>query len=67
VTALRQCAFPAVAATKPFSGPAKYCRNQTGLGSAFQTMGFVMLALILNAIYRHFIRTSISGARIAGG
>jgi hypothetical protein len=29
-------------------------------------MRFVMIALILNAIYRRCIRTFISGARIAG-
>jgi hypothetical protein len=31
-----------------------------------QTMESIMLAIILNAIYRQFLRTSLSGARIAG-
>jgi hypothetical protein len=31
-----------------------------------QTTGFIMIALILNSIYRYFIRISIAGARIAG-
>jgi hypothetical protein len=31
-----------------------------------QNRGFVMIALILNSIYRHFLRTSIYGAKVAG-
>jgi hypothetical protein len=31
-----------------------------------QTMESIMLAFLLNAIYRQFLRTSLSGAKIAG-
>jgi hypothetical protein len=34
---------------------------------ADQTMESIMLTTILNAIYREFLRTSLSGAKIAGG
>jgi len=32
-----------------------------------QTMGSIMLALILNAIYRQFLKASLSGAKMASG
>jgi hypothetical protein len=54
--------------TKPFSEA-----DETGLKPSSapivgdQTMESIMFATILNAIYREFTRTSLSGAKIAGG
>jgi hypothetical protein len=31
-----------------------------------QTMGAIMLATVLNAIYREVVRTTLSGAKITG-
>jgi hypothetical protein len=53
--------------TKPFS-----CADEAGLKprsaaiTSIQQWGEIMLITILNAIYREFLRTSLSGAKVAG-
>jgi hypothetical protein len=44
-------------------------RPAMGIGSydPDQTRGAIMLAAIINSIYREFVRSSLSGAKIAGG
>ena len=44
-------------------------RPAIGIGSydPDQTRGAIMLAAIINSIYREFVRSSLSGAKIAGG
>jgi hypothetical protein len=63
-----QCVAAFPFPTKPFSED-----DETGLKPSSapivgdQTMESIMFATILNAIYREFTRTSLSGAKIAGG
>jgi hypothetical protein len=53
-------------AKKPFSSRTKRARNKRGLASPQRKTGIVMIALILNAIYRQFMSATlqdIEGAR----
>jgi hypothetical protein len=48
--------------TKPFSWAAKSARNESRLiNAAINQRGSIMLATILNAIYREFLKSSVSG------
>jgi hypothetical protein len=47
---------------KPFSQTAKSSRNNRDLSSALiKQRGSIMLALILNAIYRQFLKATLPG------
>jgi hypothetical protein len=52
----------ALPSAKPFSPTAKSSRNRDGLpSSSIKQRGSMMLALILNAIYRQFLKAALPG------
>jgi len=51
---------------KPFCQPAKHPGNKAGLAfRSIKQRGSIM-ATFLNAIYREFLKASLSGAKVAG-
>jgi hypothetical protein len=57
----------ALAQLKPFSPTAKSSRNRDGLPcSSIKQRGSIMLALILNAVYRHFLKVALPGMATLG-
>jgi hypothetical protein len=63
----RRRAGPRAGPMKPFSPTAKSSRNRRDLQcSLIKKRGSIMLALILNAIYRHFLKAALPGMASVG-
>jgi hypothetical protein len=50
-----------------FTSPRSHPETEAGHHRLIQTRGAIMLVSILNAIYREFLRASLSGAKAARG